>query len=351
VAAAAGMMKHESMKSARMVEAIRQTGGIVSPIIEAGNNRRFDSGANNVANDCPGSSKSWAQNYLYAVDKMGGRGVGWGSETNGITTMPAPRFGSDACKGVESSNGALLGLRSEPNPNAKLSAEQLARRQRDRVQYVAADVAVCTDTGFAQDHLGHIQQGLCMAKHVSGTTWDAINAECLRQAPPCVAGDDCFLRNNVCRGVRAGMVPSNQCDDRTFETGAGTKNRNGACRAQKGWACNTGDRDVESVCVEVTRELQAERAGLPHLVAGSKVFDINTDGFANYGMVPDFLMDLRTVGVTDAQLTPLFRSAEDFLQAWEKIEGTRTRGSVVGAVPPKLHSPRLGGTRTSYTRT
>jgi hypothetical protein len=31
--------------------------------------------------------------------------------------------------------------------------------------------------------------------------------------------------------------------------------------------------------------------------------------------------------VTDAQLTPLFRSAEDFLQAWEKIEGTRTRGA------------------------
>jgi hypothetical protein len=43
-------------------------------------------------------------------------------------------------------------------------------------------------------------------------------------------------------------------------------------------------------------------------------------GLAHYGMIPDFLQDARNIGLTDRDLTPLFRSAEDYIQMWEKCE-------------------------------
>jgi hypothetical protein len=53
--------------------------------------------------------------------------------------------------------------------------------------------------------------------------------------------------------------------------------------------------------------------------AGSpRRFDINVDGVAHYGMLPDFLQDLRTVGVEPDQLQYLFLGAESYIRMWEK---------------------------------
>jgi microsomal dipeptidase-like Zn-dependent dipeptidase len=64
--------------------------------------------------------------------------------------------------------------------------------------------------------------------------------------------------------------------------------------------------------------------GLPgtfeRLRTGDRVFDYNTDGFANVGMLPDFIEDLKMVGLSDADLEPLFRSAEAYVRMWERIE-------------------------------
>jgi hypothetical protein len=49
-------------------------------------------------------------------------------------------------------------------------------------------------------------------------------------------------------------------------------------------------------------------------------FDINIDGVAHYGMLPDFLQDLRNVGLTAEDLAPLFRSAYDYVQMWQTCE-------------------------------
>ena len=174
-----------------------------------------------------------------------------------------------------------------------------------------------------------------MARLVTGSSWEDIDSQCLAQGPPCavvqpsVAADACHLSNNVCRGVRRGMDSRIECDDRVWETGAGSRNRTGACRAQQGLPCSTGNGDIDSVCRDVSAGLQGQRqpTALEPVVAGAKVFNINTDGFAHVGMVPDFLADLETVGVTKPQFEPLFRSAEDFIEAWEKIEGSRPRGA------------------------
>jgi len=41
---------------------------------------------------------------------------------------------------------------------------------------------------------------------------------------------------------------------------------------------------------------------------------------AHYGMLPDFLQDLRNIGLTAEDLAPLFRSAYDYVQMWDHCE-------------------------------
>ena len=65
--------------------------------------------------------------------------------------------------------------------------------------------------------------------------------------------------------------------------------------------------------------------------AGSRVFDFNTDGLAHIGLLPDFIRDLVHVGMTDAQLQPLFSSAEAFLRMWE---GCESRGAALASGEP-----------------
>jgi microsomal dipeptidase-like Zn-dependent dipeptidase len=65
--------------------------------------------------------------------------------------------------------------------------------------------------------------------------------------------------------------------------------------------------------------------------AGTRTFDFNTDGLAHIGLLPDFLKDLVHVGMTDAQLDPLFSSAEAFLRMWEACE---SRGAALTAGEP-----------------
>jgi len=49
-----------------------------------------------------------------------------------------------------------------------------------------------------------------------------------------------------------------------------------------------------------------------------KQWDINFEGVADYGLLPDFLQDLSNVGLEARDLSVLFRSAEDFAQMWTR---------------------------------
>jgi microsomal dipeptidase-like Zn-dependent dipeptidase len=55
-------------------------------------------------------------------------------------------------------------------------------------------------------------------------------------------------------------------------------------------------------------------------VVGDKIFDINYDGVAHVGMLPDFVQDLKAVGVSNEDLAPLFNSAEAYIDLWAKAE-------------------------------
>lgn len=58
---------------------------------------------------------------------------------------------------------------------------------------------------------------------------------------------------------------------------------------------------------------------------GTKVWDYNVDGLAHIGLLPDFIADLKQIGLTRDDLTPLFSSAEAYIAMWECIEDERVR--------------------------
>lgn len=55
-----------------------------------------------------------------------------------------------------------------------------------------------------------------------------------------------------------------------------------------------------------------------------RVFDINVDGLAQVGMLPDFIEDLKMIGVSNTDLQPLFDSADAYIRLWERIESLQT---------------------------
>jgi hypothetical protein len=46
-------------------------------------------------------------------------------------------------------------------------------------------------------------------------------------------------------------------------------------------------------------------------------YDISLDGVAHIGMIPDFVEELKVVGLTNEDLEPLWNGAEAYLRAWE----------------------------------
>jgi hypothetical protein len=55
-------------------------------------------------------------------------------------------------------------------------------------------------------------------------------------------------------------------------------------------------------------------------VVGNRTLDFNTEGMVHLGLVVELIEDVRLDGVTDAELEPLFKSAEAYLRMWEKSE-------------------------------
>lgn len=199
-----GEGNHEGNKTPQQLARIRALGGTVATILHQGGRqdvRQYTrpDGSVPVPFDCGGSSKAWAQAYLYAVEKMQGRAVALGSDFNGLAGLPAPRAGGEACDGDKPADYA---------PGALV------------------DYPFTTLTG----------------------------------------------------------------------------------------------------------------ATLDRQVVGNQVFDYNEDGLANNGMLPDFIEDLRRIGLTEADLAPLFGSAEQYIRMWELAEDTTPPSVQCGAADGVWHA-------------
>lgn len=82
-------------------------------------------------------------------------------------------------------------------------------------------------------------------------------------------------------------------------------------------------------------------------VVGNRVFDFNTDGLANNGLLPDFIEDLKAIGLSDADLDPLFGSAEQYIRMWELAEDTTPPSIQCGSADGNWHPGNVSVTCTA----
>jgi hypothetical protein len=67
---------------------------------------------------------------------------------------------------------------------------------------------------------------------------------------------------------------------------------------------------------------------------GPKDWDINFDGVAHYGLLPDLFQDMKNVGLETTDPNPLFHSGEDFARMW-----TKTLNAADAATSPEIFVP------------
>lgn len=92
----------------------------------------------------------------------------------------------------------------------------------------------------------------------------------------------------------------------------------GALRPRFGAKSGCRDEQVDPVTYPFTS--YAGDVTFLQPVVGNRTLDFNTEGLAHIGLLPDFIDDVRRDGVSDAEIEPLFRSAEAYLRMWEKAE-------------------------------
>jgi hypothetical protein len=56
---------------------------------------------------------------------------------------------------------------------------------------------------------------------------------------------------------------------------------------------------------------------------GEKVYDLNTDGVAHYGLMPDLIAEMQRQPGSRAAIALLYRSAEAYLESWRRATAHR----------------------------
>jgi microsomal dipeptidase-like Zn-dependent dipeptidase len=321
---------HEAGKRGDQVERIGRLGGIVCPILNqgdiAGLRRCLPELASKVAEPSAGSSTSWAQAYLYAVAKMGGRGVGIGTDINGAAGLPGPRFGPFASYGVNEDARRIADRHREIERQSNGVAYDEPIRDYRWYRFESK-----LEGGYT-DEDEDIWQAI--AQYVSGyNPWIHRHPESDFPEPSVkqmlerlkITNEQGFI-DNINQGFCAAdlriEVDRKQVEDWPIEQRAAYYVRRGMVEV--------GQKDHGKV-VELMgkiqeiwdkwQEMNGDNAPLVRGKAGPRRdFDINLDGMAHYGMLPDFLQDLRNIGLSAEDLAPLFRSAHDYIQMWDTCE-------------------------------
>jgi microsomal dipeptidase-like Zn-dependent dipeptidase len=340
---------NEVGKRADQVERIGRLGGIVAPILNQGDVLDFGNviphQAHKVPRSCAGSSTAWASSYLYAVEKMGGRGIAIGSDVNGAAALPGPRFGTSAAYGTHGDRHRLPLRRAQIDAQKngvryatpirdyrwhrfdEGGPEAYDREEREAWQAIAQYMA-----GFHPDRDKHPEDD---APPIALTTLDNRLHFMFRQ-------------DNIDNITRGFWLADEAAPDQAL-TRADVKGR----WADEQWAAylvkcglkpaeNERDDDVLRWFYKIGgiwkkwHDMQGDNPPLVRNTAGPRRdFDINLDGLAHYGLLPDFLQDMRNQGLDVKDFAALFRSANDYVEVWAKCEERSAALKEANPEPPR----------------
>jgi hypothetical protein len=340
-------LAHERSENSRTAEDyrnIRELGGLAGVGVENGD---FDAWtrstlmpiASNVKNDCAGTSKTFAQNYLYAYEKLNRRGIAFGTDLNGFIRAPGPRFGPQSAFGLAEDNVSRRpGQISSQPTNGVLYAPRLGRPlttpafvgsavdpERDSDQPARAN----SGYEYTQDQRDffaalNIFLGLGVKKNDDiGQLASRIHeiADALSDNYPNKQRVKEYV-NGMAKGV-TGHNPSG------FEESIVREQLGRAVYRYKAMNEAAPRDQVEKLWFKFRfnqhckvwddyHKIFGNNAPMKRCATMGKEWDINFEGVAHYGLLPDFLQDLSNVGLHPQEMSALFASAEHFAQMWTK---------------------------------
>ncbi len=339
-------LPHENAKTGEQVERIARLGGMIAPILSQGDLRPLGQVlpdlAGKVKNRCSGSSSTWGEAYLYVVAKTGGKGVAIGSDINGAADLPGPRF------------GPLAAYESRHDPLRIDERREVMLQQCNGVRY-ASPLRDYRWFRFDESGPGGYDEAECdvwegIAEYKAGfNPW--IHEHPDEDLP--ALGVKTFYRrleqmreqsriDNVARGLWA--------YEREVETGQDADTHDWPIEQHAAYLVRRGTEDLAEVPGDLERwigriqpiwdmwnDMDGDNPQFNRCLAGPRRdFDINIDGMAHYGLLPDLLQDIRNSGLTIEDFEPLFRGAEDYVRMWEKCE---KRAQAIGGVRKDEISP------------
>jgi len=336
---------HEAGKRGDQIERIGRLGGVVAPILFqgdiAGLKRCMPELATKIPEPCASSSTSWAQAYLYATVKMGGRGVAIGSDINGAADLPGPRFGTSAAYGTQNDARRLHERRGE------------IERQKNGVAYRQP----------LRDHRWHRFDGSGPGAYTEEECdiWQAIaqykagfNPLVTPHAPEDLSEPKLRETLEVLQGghfeswvdnITAGLFLAEQGTRiETHEIAGWPDEKRAGFIFHKGRSLELMERfkrderlvqKIEDIW-DQWEKMQGDNPPMERNMAGSlRDFDINIDGMAHYGLLPDLLQDMRNSGMDTEDFIPLFRSAYDYVLMWDAC---RERSEELSSHPAARHA-------------
>lgn len=321
---------HEAGKRGDQIERIGRLGGVVAPIINqgdiAGLRRCNPELVSKIPRPCAGSSTSWGQAFLYAVNKMGGRGVAMGSDINGAAALPGPRFGSFAAFGTHRDAWRERERREEIDQQTNGVAYDTPLRDHRWYRFDPSGTS-----GYDEEE-GRIWQAI--AQYKAGYN-PAVQAHLPSDFPePSLhqvlesieAHQDQPWVDRMTEGFWA-ADDKNPAGDKEIADWPKEKRAGYFARMEGKKQGPVHQDDLAQLIARIHNiwkkweEMQGDNRPLVRCTAGNhRDYDINLDGMAHYGMLPDFLQDLRNSGLTAQDLAPLFRSAHDYVQMWATCE-------------------------------
>ena len=305
---------------------ITNSGGTVGVFMLPYLKKAYTGTLGNIPNDCAGSTKTWAQMYLYSVDKMNYRGVALCTD-RGMTDFIGPRFGP---------NSAFT-LKDE-----KLMDMKIAERKRQRLAQsngVRYDVNMRSyyPVWYENMETGGTE---IIVSYQEEDAWKALAANEAGLNKDNVPGGREFTRELRVKYFLEGLQVSAMDDPAIknmhyMEKAAMfcVKNNRSVTSlpGYAGWF--QGDKDnviaIHNEIIKVWQVWQTKYGNnqpLRRFRTGNRDWDFNTDGMAHYGLMPDFFQDLSNIGLNNGKLWFLFNSAEDYIAMWEKtVKASGTR--------------------------
>lgn len=321
-----GNLSHEGQISAQNMERVAKSDGIAGVLILPYRKLTFQHPENRVINDCDGSSKTWAQMYLYALVKMKKHGIALSTDRGAMNEFAGPRFGV----------WASYRLKDEPLASLNKGDREKQRYAQSQAVTYANPFNLYHSYLFENGGVDQIEEDAWKAVayyHIVGANPLSNEYKTLpdsKKVPLSAYLDHPFRIESFVQGFYMNYAEANALAAGSIrhERLAAYCVKNGITPQQlpdAGWHnddwLNQNYHYLKSVWTlwqRMTASTQNEP--LRRCKTGTREWDFNLEGLAHYGLLPDFLQDCKNVGVTTKQLQPLFNSAEDFIRMWEKTE-------------------------------